>query len=141
ESLVQPGREFDYFRSNPWYYGSNVGISVHCEIFLNHVGIDLQLGYNLNKPAYKVYWRINEGWENTPREIPNSWVLGALDGNYKKKHRISSRLSLKYYLIGMEKEPKNNFFVGASLNANLGQADFSELSVGYVHRFALRTAN
>lgn len=141
ESLVQPGREFDYFRSNPWYYASNLGISVHGEIFLNHVGIDLQLGYNLHKPAYKVDWRINEGWDNTPREIPKSWVLGELDGTYKKKHRISSRLGLKYYLIGMEKAPKNNFFVGASLNANLGQADFSELSVGYVHRFALRTAN
>ncbi len=141
ESLVQAGREFDYFKGNPWYYASNLGITVHGEIFLNHVGIDLQLGYNLHKPAYKLEWRINEGWDNTPREIPKSWVLGELDGSYKKKHRISSRLGLKYYLIGMEQAPKNNFYVGAHLNANLGQADFTELSLGYVYSFNHRAQN
>ncbi|MDC8000289.1 acyloxyacyl hydrolase [Aequorivita todarodis] len=139
ESLVQPGREFDYFRSNPWYYSTNLGLSLHGEIFLNHVGIDLQLGINFHKPAYKMEWRINEGWDNTPREISDTWVLGTLDGTYKKKNRISSRLGLKYYLIGMEKAPKNNFYLGANLNANLGQADFTELSFGYVHNFNLKT--
>jgi len=141
ESLVQAGREFDYFRSDPWYYATNLGISLHGEIFLNHVGIDLQLGYNFHKPAYKMEWRINEGWDNTPREISNTWVLGELDGSYKKKHRISSRLGLKYYLIGMEKAPKNNFYLGAHLNSNLGQADFTELSFGYVFSFNHREPN
>ncbi|MDN3723888.1 acyloxyacyl hydrolase [Aequorivita sp. SDUM287046] len=138
ESLVQPGREFDYFRSNPWYYATNLGLSLHGEVFLNHVGIDLQLGINFHKPAYKMEWRINEGWDNTPRDIPTTWVLGELDGSYKKKNRISSRLGLKYYFIGMEKAPQNNFYLGASLNANLGQADFSEFSLGYVHSFNFR---
>ncbi|CAM3511363.1 acyloxyacyl hydrolase [Aequorivita lipolytica] len=138
ESLVQAGREFDYFKSNAWYYASNLGVSIHGEIFLNHVGIDLQLGYNLHKPAYKLDWRINEGWVNTPREISKSWVLGELDDSYKKKHRISTRLGLKYYLIGMEKSPKNNFYIGAHLNANFGQADFTELNFGYVHSFNFR---
>lgn len=138
ESLVQPGRDYDYFRSNPWHYSSNIGLSIHGEIFLNHVGIDLQLGYNFHKPAYEMDYRINEGWENTPREIPTSWVLGTLNSKYKLKHRISSRLGIKYYLIGMEKAPKNNLYFGAHLNANLGQADFSELSLGYVHSFNSR---
>lgn len=141
ESLVQPGREYDYFRSDPWRYSTNIGMSIHGEIFLNHIGIDLQLGYNFHKPAYKLDYRINEGWENTPREIPTDWVLGTLNSKYKLKHRISSRLGLKYYLIGMEKAPKNNFYVGAHLNANLGQADFSELSFGYVHNFNFRERN
>ncbi len=138
ESLVQPGREFDYFRSNPVYYASNLGISLHGEIFLNHVGIDLQLGYNFHKPAYKMDYRINEGWKDPPREISKAWKLGVLDSKFKKKYRISSRLGLKYYLIGMEKAPKNNLYVGAHLNANLGQADFTELSLGYVHNFNFR---
>ncbi|MCB0465032.1 MAG: acyloxyacyl hydrolase [Aequorivita sp.] len=138
ESLVQAGREFDYFKSNPWYYATNLGVSLHGEIFLNHVGIDLQLGFNLHKPAYKLDWRINEGWDNTPREISSTWVLGELDGSYKQKYRISSRLGLKYYLIGMENAPKNNIYIGANLNANLGQADFTELSLGYVHSFNFR---
>lgn len=141
ESLVQPGREYDYFRSDPWRYSTNIGMSIHGEIFLNHIGIDLQLGYNFHKPAYKLDYRINEGWENTPREIPTDWVLGTLNSKYKLKHRISSQLGLKYYLIGMEKAPKNNFYVGAHLNANLGQADFSELSFGYVHNFNFRERN
>ncbi len=135
ESLVQDGREFDYFTGNPLYYASNFGLTIHGEIFLNHFGIDLQLGYNLHKPAYKMEWRINQGWDNTPREIPLSWILGDYDSSFKKKNRISSRLGLKYYLIGMEKAPVNNFYVGAHLNANFGQADFSELSFGYVYSF------
>lgn len=135
QSLVQEGREFDYFNGNAWYYASNLGVSLHGEVFLNHVGIDLQLGYNLHKPAYKAEWRINEGWENTPSEIPRSWVLGEINSKYKKKQRISARLGLKYYLFGMEKAPKNNFYVGAHLNSNLGQADFTELSMGYVYSF------
>lgn len=138
ESLVQPGREFDYFRSNPWYYASNLGVTVHGELFLNHIGIDLQLGFNLHKPAYKIDWQINQGWDNPPREINNGWVLGELNSQYKQKYRISSRLGLKYYLIGMEKAPKNNVYIGAHLNANLGQADFTELSLGYVHRFKIK---
>lgn len=138
ESLVQPGREFDYFRSNPKYYASNIGLSLHGEVLLNYFGIDLQLGYNVHKPAYKMDYRINEGWKNTPREVPRYWVLGELDSKFRKKYRISSRLGLKYYLIGMEKAPKNNLYVSAYLNANLGQADFTELSLGYVHSFKFR---
>ncbi|MGO3184478.1 MAG: acyloxyacyl hydrolase [Aequorivita sp.] len=138
ESLVQPGREFNYFQGNPWYYATNLGVSIHGEIFLNHIGIDLQVGYNLHKPAYQMDYRINEGWQDTPREISKGWVLGTLDSKFKKKYRISSRLGLKYYLIGMEKAPKNNLYLGAHLNANLGQADFTELSLGFVHSFNFR---
>ena len=137
-SLVQDGREYDYFRKDPWFYSTNLGISLHGEVFLNHFGIDVQLGFNLHKPAYKMEYRINEGWKDTPREIPTSWVLGELGTEYKIKHRISSRLGLKYYLIGMEKKPKNNFYIGAFLNANLGQADFSELGIGYTRNLRFR---
>ncbi len=135
ESLVQDGREFDYFKNDPWRYATNFGLSLHGEVFLNHMGIDLQLGYNFHKPGYKMEWRINQGWDNTPREIPEYWVLGEYGSKFNKKYRISSRLGLKYYLIGTLKTPKNNIYVGAHINTNLGQADFSELSMGYVHNF------
>ncbi len=141
ESLVQDGREFSNFKSNPWYYASNLGVSIHGEIFLNHIGIDLQVGYNFHKPAYAIDWRINEGWVNAPREIYEGWMLGDLNSTYKKKQRIATRLGIKYYLIGMKNSPKNNFYVGAHLNANFGQADFSELSFGYVHSFNFRERN
>lgn len=138
ESLVQPGREFDYFQSNPWFYSTNIGFSVNAEFLLNHVGIDFQLGYDFHKPGYKIDYRINDGWENTPRDIPTDWVLGSFDSEFKKKYRISSRIALKYYLIGLEKAPKHNIYIGAFIHANLGQADFSELGFGYVHSFNYR---
>ena len=141
ESLVREGKEFSYFKNNPWNYSTNLGVSINGEIFLNHVGIDLQVGLNLHKPTYQLEWRINEGWENTPKEIPEYWVLGELNTDYKIKYRLSTRLGLKYYLIGMENSPENNLYLGAHINANFSQADFSELSVGYVYSFNLRERN
>lgn len=137
ESLVQEGREFNSFRDNPTWSASNLGVFATGEVLLNHFGINLQLGLNLHKPAYKIDWRINQGWSYVPAEIPenSSIVLGEFDTKFKLKKIISSRLGLKYYFIGTRKAPKNNFFIGAHINSNLGQADFTEISFGYVHSF------
>lgn len=143
ESLVQDGREFDYFRESPWRYATNFGVSINGEVLLNHFGIDLQLGINLHKPAYAIDWRINQGWSVVPREIPevSNIVLGELDSKYKLKKTISSRMGLNYYLFGTKEAPKNNVFVGFHINSNLGQADFTELSLGYIHNFGYTTKN
>lgn len=138
ESLTQAGKEFEHYRKHPILYATNLGISLNGEIILNHVGIDLQIGFNLYKPAYKIDWRINQGWSNTPQDIPDSWELGEYTSYFIFKYRVSSRLGLKYYLVGMEKKPNHNVYFGAHLNANLGQADFSELSLGYVYFFNFR---
>jgi hypothetical protein len=122
----------------PVYYATNIGVNVSAEILMNHVSVNLQIGLNLHKPAYKMEWRINKGWENTPREIPDGWVLGNFDGFYKFKELFSGRLGLKYYLLGTKTRPKNNVFIAAHINSNLGQADFSEISLGYVHSFRFR---
>ena len=137
ESLVQDGREFDSFKKHPTWSASNLGIFVNGEVLLNHFGINLQIGFNLHKPGYKIDWRINQGWDVVPAEIPeNSTIyLGEFDTKFKLKKLISSRLGLKYYLIGTKKAPKHNVFIGAFINSNLGQADFTELSFGYVHSF------
>jgi len=135
ESLVQEGREFEYFKESPWRYATNIAITLNGEFLLNHVGIDIQIGYNIHKPGYQIDWRINEGWDNTPKDIPESWMLGEYNSKYKFKKHISSRLGMKYYLIGNTKAPANNLYIGAHLNSNLGQADFTELSFGYVHSF------
>jgi len=138
ESLVQDGREFDYFKENPWRYATNFGLSVNGEFLLNHIGIDLSLGFNIHKPAYAIDWRINQGWSVVPRVIPENntnIVLGEFNTKYKVKHIISARMGLKYYLIGTHKVPKNNIFIGANINTNLGQADFTEINLGYVHNF------
>lgn len=140
ESLVQDGREFDYLKDNPKWNASNIGLSINGEIFLNHIGIDLQVGFNIHKPGYKIDWRINQGWFYVPREIPedSNIVLGEFNSYYEIKSLISTRLGLKYYLIGTKESPKSNIYVGVFINANLGQADFNEISLGYVYRLDIK---
>ncbi len=138
ESLVQDGEEFSNFKERPFYYGSNLGVHINGEFLINHFGIDITLGYNIYKPGYKIDWRINEGWDNTPRDIPDTWVLGEFNSKFKLKQSISSRLGLKYYLLGNHQYQKQNFYLGVHLNSNLGQADFSEVSLGYTYSFNLR---
>ncbi len=144
ESLVQPGQEFEQFRVNPWRYSSNFGVHINGEVLLGHFGISTQLGVNFYKPAYAIDWRINEGWDYPPRELPPNWVLGEYNTKYKLKKLISTRLGIRYYLFKAQVTTPNtdldtnakgvriNPFVGAHLNANLGQADFTELSIGVI---------
>jgi hypothetical protein len=138
EFLVRDGEEFEDFKDAPFFNASNIGIYASGEVMLNHIGIDLQLGFNIHKPAYKIDWRINQGWSYIPKEIPPSAVLGEFDTKFRIKHLISTRMGMKYYLVGMDKKPKNNVFVGFHINANGGQADFTELSLGYVYHFKNR---
>lgn len=139
ESLVQDGREFDFFKEDPWRYATNFAITLNGEFLLNHVGLDLQIGYNFHKPAYQIDWRINEGWDNTPREIPVDWQLGEFNSKFELKKQIATRMGIKYYLVGTAKAPTHNIFAGAHITANLGQADFTELSLGYVYKLPSKT--
>jgi hypothetical protein len=140
ESLVQDGREFDYFKENPWHNATNFGLTLNSEVLLNHIGIKLSIGFNIHKPAYAIDWRINQGWSVVPREIPeeSNIVLGEFNSKYQIKHLISARMGLKYYLIGTKKAPRNNVFIGVHINSNLGQADFTEFSLGYVYNFKFK---
>lgn len=134
-SLVQDGREFERYKEHPSWNASNIGLLLNSEFLLNHIGIDMQLGVNFHKPGYKIDWRINQGWDNTPIDISETWQLGEFDSKFKLKNAISSRLGLKYYLLGTHKAPAHNLYAGIHINANLGQADFTELSLGYVYSF------
>ena len=154
--MVRPGQEFAKFRENPWRYASNFGVHLNGEVLLGHFGVSTQLGFNFYKPAYAIDWRINEGWDYPPRELPPNWVLGEYNTKYQLKKYISSRLGIRYYLwdtrsrngswvastqnvkdglqIGSAQGKRHsiNPFIGAHLNANLGQADFTELSFGVI---------
>ena len=134
ESLVRAGNEFDHFTDDPWRYATNFGIYVTAEFLLNHFGLDFNIGYNFHKPAYAIDWRINQGWDNAPRELPDFWVFGELDSQYKQKKAISTRMGIKYYLIGTKNAPTHNIYLGFHIKTNLGQADFTDLSLGYVYK-------
>ncbi|HAP01785.1 MAG TPA: hypothetical protein DCQ93_07685, partial [Bacteroidetes bacterium] len=89
------------------------------EFLYNHFGLDLEGGINISKPFYHNFNRL---YENDAQPF------------YFLKSFFATRMGLNYYFISAQKNPKNNFFIGAHINANFGQADFSELSCGYVFR-------
>lgn len=130
---------FPEFLNNPLGYATNIGVFGTGELLLNHVGVEFQLGFNIYKPFYQVDWILNQGYQyidfDENGEPFPAYVNGELNWYYEFKRSISSRLGLKYYFVGTHKNPTHNFYLGAHINANLGQADFNELSLGYVYRF------
>ncbi|MEX2349761.1 MAG: acyloxyacyl hydrolase [Flavobacteriaceae bacterium] len=143
EMLVK--EDYPELRDHPVLNASAFGIFGTGELLLNHIGIEFQLGINIYKPAYKIDWRLNQGYvfiAYDDEDEPYIAVkLGELDSYYKIKKTISSRLGLKYYIIPTDETPVHNFYIGAHLNANLGQADFGELSIGYTYNFNLKGSN
>ena len=121
--------EYSHFKDNPFLYSSNFGVFVSGELLLGHFGLEIDLGLNIFKPFYEIEWQIqNNDYSGTPQP------LQPLDDYFKLKRTVTSRLGLKYYIFDTSKFPKHNVFLSGHINANLGQADFSELSLGYMYR-------
>ena len=106
--------------SKEFWNASNLHIFVGCELYIGQVSMDAEIGLNLFKPFYQEF---SDKFED--------------DSNFEYwlKKTFVTRLGLKLYAINTSKNPKHNVFLGAHINANFGQADFSELSIGYVYRF------
>ncbi|MGB3196781.1 MAG: hypothetical protein WBB17_03560, partial [Saprospiraceae bacterium] len=73
----------------------------------------------LYRPFFKVY---SKEYENYPGFA------------YWLKKLFPSHLSVNYYLIHPNKLPRQNFFIGANVSANFGQADFAEFVIGGTYR-------
>ncbi|WP_353779801.1 acyloxyacyl hydrolase [Winogradskyella sp. 3972H.M.0a.05] len=130
--------DYPIFKENPFGYASAYGLFGTAELLLSHFGVEFDIGINISKPFYKIDWILNQGYDFVNPQGETIVVLGELDWYYEIKRTISSRLGLKYYFITNDKSPKHNIFIGAHINANLGQADFTELSLGYVYRLPLK---
>ncbi len=136
EALVED--QFPHFTDNPYGYATNFGLFATSELLIDHFGFEFELGINIYKPFYKIGWQLSQGYSFVNGNGDTIEVLGELNWYYEIKRTISSRMGIKYYLWTTNKAPKHNIFVGAHINANLGQADFTELSIGYVYRFNLK---
>ena len=90
------------------------------EYLIYHVGISIEGGINISKPFYYHFAKDYETTESL---------------KYTLKKIFPSRMGLKLYLINTAKKPKHNVYISAHINANFGQADFSETSLGYVYNF------
>jgi hypothetical protein len=134
--------QYPHFQLNPVKYSSSLGLFFSGEIFLGNIGMEFDIGYNLYKPFYEVDWKLNGFyWDfiNEDGTVETRFVEREITSVYHLKHAILFRAGLKYYLINTNNNPKSNIFIGVHINTNLGQADFTELNVGYVHRFGRKS--
>ncbi|MBN2347746.1 MAG: acyloxyacyl hydrolase [Bacteroidales bacterium] len=112
DSDIKP---WNYSESANWF-ASNVYFFLGCEFLIGHFGLDTEGGLNLYKPFYPYFF--------------DTFEHGG-DLGYFLKKMFCTRMGLNYYLLNNEKMPKNNLSIGAHINANFGEADFSEVSFTY----------
>ncbi|MFW5657463.1 MAG: acyloxyacyl hydrolase [Bacteroidota bacterium] len=112
--------KLDHYSIHPRKAASNTFFFLGSEFLIGHFSIDIEGGINLHKPMYKEFYKQYEGKLKTFK--------------YFLKSTFPSRLGIQYYLINTDKQPKTNAFISGHINANFGQADFSSVSVGLVHR-------
>ncbi|MBL4667889.1 MAG: acyloxyacyl hydrolase [Flavobacteriales bacterium] len=116
---------YSEYIDNPKKSASNVVIYLGAEFLMSHFSIDFQLGVNVYKPFYK--------------QFEKDFPAGNRFHGYEKfksnfKRAFSSRLGLNLYLINTNKFPKHNIFIGTHIKANAGQADFTEVTLGYSYK-------
>lgn len=101
---------------DPTLQASNFILFVNNEFLMGHVGLDLELEFNLYKPYFN-YHHPSKGVISTLRQI------------------LSTRKGLNFYAKNTNTLPKSNLFLGVYVNTNMGIADFLEFSIGYNHNF------
>jgi hypothetical protein len=121
------GRYYNsYFNYISNKYGSstvaqagNVYFMAGAEFLLGHIGIDIEGGLNLYKPFFREFYETFENRSNF---------------DYWQKALFNTRMGLNYYLFDCYSDKRFNIRIGAHINANFGQADFSDASVGVLVR-------
>lgn len=108
------------YSSKPRLNSSNLYFLAGCEFLAGHIGMNIEGGLNLFKPYFRKHFTTMEG---------------SIDFDFWLKNLFNTKLGLNYYLINTQKKPRTNLFIGVSLNANFGQADFTEASFGVIHLF------
>lgn len=98
------------------WQSSNIFFSLGCELLVGHFGMDVEAGINLYKPFYRQFYITYEG--STVATV------------YYLKSIFPVRLGLNYYFLSPYSYSLFNVFIGAHIDANFGQADYSELGIG-----------
>lgn len=92
-----------------WFFGP--------EFQLGRFALNLEGGLNLYKPFFKKYYDDVERGSRT---------------EYWTKQLIATRFGFNFYLLDPYRHPRNNVFIGSYVSANMGQAEFLEMNIGYV---------
>lgn len=118
-------RNLEKYIDEPNKNASNIVLFTNVEFLMSHFSMDIELGFNIYKPFYKQY----------EEDFPvGKQFKGYSEFKRNFKRTITTRLGLNFYLINTNKLPKHNFYIGPHIKANAGQADFSEIAIGYVYR-------
>lgn len=125
--------DYPKLQNNPFLNASSAGIALNYEFLMQHIAIETELGITLFRPFFPAEYRLDATLINKQTQ---QYEMGKAEGStYTLKRFISGKLGLKYYLINTYKQPKNNFYIGGHIVSRLGQADYSEFSMGYIHTF------
>lgn len=125
--------EYAGLQKNPFLNASSLGIALNYEFLMQHFAVETELGFTLFRPFFPAEYRLDATLINKQTGI---YENGKAEGTtYTLKRFISGKLGLKYYLFNTNNAPKNNFYAGAHIVSRLGQADYSEFTMGYVRSF------
>jgi hypothetical protein len=105
---------------NQNWNASNVHFLLGFEFVIDHFSIDMEGGINLYKPYFSTFLKQYGG-------------PGGIHQFMKKTFTTS--LGLNYYLFDPALNKAFNVGIGAAINANFGQADFSQLNIALVKNF------
>ena len=81
--------------------------------------MNVEGGINLYKPFYRDFYEFYEG-----RGKVDFWL----------KNVFPSTFGIHYYIVDPTEKPNYNIFIGANIRANFGQADYTDLFIGYSRR-------
>lgn len=125
--------EYPKLQKNPFLNASSLGIALNYEFLMQHFSVETELGLTLFRPFFETEYRLDATLVNKQTGL---YENGKAEGSeYFMKRFISGKLGLKYYLFNTYKAPKDNFYIGGHIVSKLGQADYSEFTLGYVRSF------
>lgn len=117
--------DLDEYNDNIKQSASNLVLFTNAEILMGHVSADLELGFNIYKPFYKQY----------EKDFPlGKRYKGYMEFKNHFKKLLATRLGIYLYMFNTNQLPKHNLYIGPHIKANAGQADFTEISFGYIYR-------
>jgi len=87
------------------------------ELMLNHFSVYAQGGLDVYKPFFRQYTVIEDEKKGISKFV-ESW--------------FSSRIGFNYYFLNPANDNPFNAFIGTYVNADFGEADFAELTLGFV---------
>lgn len=105
---------------NPKLESSAFSFYLGTEFLIGRISIDIEGALHLYRPFYKRFYDIYEHSSKFDYFLKNTFV---------------TRLGLNVFLFRFEEKRKLNPFFGTHINANFGQADFTDFSVGAVWNF------